>query len=149
MGAVSYYGRPYAVDRFDVELGPYEFIEYKYRLEQGASVHFTWQATDRVLHELHADPDGTDGHNPVSFDKRELASASGTHTAPFAGMHGWYWENAGASPVRLTLTSAGYFSSALEYRSTGRKIPHEVQTTAPWVQGGHGVQRVQEGTGTN
>jgi hypothetical protein len=93
-------------------------------------MHFAWQASGQVLHELHADPDGTDGHNPVSFDKRELASASGTHTAPFPGMHGWFWENPGVEPVTITLTTAGFFASALEYRSTGRKIPHEVRPLA-------------------
>jgi hypothetical protein len=127
-GAVSYYGRPFAVDRFAVDLGPYEFIEYKYRLEEGASLHFAWEASAPVVQELHADPDGTDGHNPVSFDKRELTRASGTHTAPFPGMHGWYWENPGAEPVTVTLTSAGFFASAMEYRSTGTRISHEVST---------------------
>ena len=130
MGAVSYYAAPFAVDQITFELGPYEYVEYKYRLEQGASMQFAWEASSPVLHELHADPDGADGHDPVSFDRQERSRAFGTHTAPFAGMHGWLWENPGGDEVTVTLTSAGFYSSALEYRSNGTRVVHAVESLA-------------------
>jgi hypothetical protein len=126
VGPTTYFAAPFATDRAVFEIGPYDYVEYKYRLEQGASVTFSWEATRPVGHELHADPDGTDGHNPVSFDKRELAKASGTHTAPFAGMHGWFWENLGGTPVTVTVSSAGFYTSAMEYRPNKRQIPHPI-----------------------
>jgi hypothetical protein len=126
VGPISYYPRPYAFDRVTFALGPYEYVEYKYRLEQGASVHFVWEASAPVLHDLHADPDGAEGHEAVSFDQQERAQAFGTHTAPFPGMHGWLWENPGADEVTVSLTSAGFYTSATEYRSNGTRVAHEV-----------------------
>jgi hypothetical protein len=127
-GPIGYYSRPFAVDHVTFELGPYEYVEYKYRLEAGASVHFSWEASSPVMHDFHADPDGADGHDPVSFDSRELGRADGTHRAPFAGMHGWLWENPGSGTIHVSLTSAGFYTSATEYRSNGTRIAHEVDS---------------------
>jgi hypothetical protein len=127
LGPVSYYAAPYAFDHIAFTLGPYEYVEYKYRLEQGASVHFAWEASAPVMHDLHADPDGAEDHDPVSFDARERTRAFGTHTAPFPGMHGWLWENPGSEVVTVSLTSAGFFRSATEYRSNGTRVAHDVE----------------------
>ena len=43
--------------------------------------------------------------------------ASGTLTAPFSGIHGWYWENTGDQPITVTLTSAGYYNLSHEFRA--------------------------------
>jgi hypothetical protein len=126
VGGIAYFNKPFATDQTTFTIGPYDYVEYKYRLEQGASVVFSWTASATVGHELHADRDGADGHNPVSFDKRELAQGSGMHTAPFAGMHGWFWENLGGTPVTVTMSSAGFYSTAMEYRPNRRQIPHPV-----------------------
>jgi hypothetical protein len=126
MGPVSYYGAPFATDHVEFELGPYEYVEYKYRLAQGASVQFAWVASARVLHDLHADRDGAEGHEGVSFDRQERARAFGTHTAPFSGMHGWLWENPGSETVTVSLTSSGFFGSATEYRSNGTRMTREI-----------------------
>jgi hypothetical protein len=50
----------------------------------------------------------------VSFEKQPRRSGYGSHLAPFSGLHGWYWENEGAEPVTITLSSAGYFAQAIE-----------------------------------
>ena len=49
------------------------------------------------------------------------ASASGTLTAPFPGIHGWYWENTTGEPVTVTLATAGYYNLAHEFR-TGQPV---------------------------
>ena len=43
--------------------------------------------------------------------------ASGTLTAPFSGIHGWYWENTTDQPVTVTLTTAGFYNLSHEFRS--------------------------------
>ena len=43
--------------------------------------------------------------------------ASGTLTAPFSGIHGWYWENTTDQEITVTLTSAGYYNLSHEFRS--------------------------------
>ena len=45
------------------------------------------------------------------------SEASGTLTAPFPGIHGWYWENTTDQEITVTLTTAGYYNLSHEFRS--------------------------------
>ena len=52
---------------------------------------YAWKATGVVKYEFHGEPD--DSRLKVqSYDKQDNDFASGTLTAPFTGIHGWYWE---------------------------------------------------------
>jgi hypothetical protein len=124
MGTSSYYAGPFSVDRAEFDLGPYDYVEYKYRLGAGATMQFAWEARAVVMHDFHGDR--ADGGGEVSYDKSERASASGAHTAPFDGMHGWYWENPGGGRVHITVTTAGFYSAAIEYRSNRARRVHEL-----------------------
>lgn len=127
IGPAGYYPAPYATDTRRLQLGPYEYVEYKYRLEEGASMTFAWRATAPVLHDFHAEPDHAAEHTEVSFDARPLQEAFGTHTAPMSGLHGWMWENPGGTPITVTLSTAGFYSSATEFRPNRRTVPHAVR----------------------
>lgn len=107
---------PYLPDTVSFELQPFESVEYKYRLEEGESVVFGWRSTGEVVSELHAEPDGAPEGFAESFDKSRTAAHHGSYRAPFAGWHGWFWENRSARPVTVTLNAAGYFSAARTYR---------------------------------
>jgi hypothetical protein len=48
----------YKVDRHQVVLRPKEGIEYKYEMEKGATMIYSWKATGKVNHEFHGEPDG-------------------------------------------------------------------------------------------
>jgi hypothetical protein len=94
-----------------------EAMEYKYRLDKGAALLFTWSATGPVNYELHAEPDGAPRGYAESYEKADAKNhAAGTLTAPFAGIHGWYWQNTGARPITITLQTAGFYSMAHEFR---------------------------------
>jgi hypothetical protein len=68
--------------------------------------------------EFHAEPDGAPRGYAETYEMADGKSeASGTLTAPFSGIHGWYWENKGTEPVTVTLTSAGYYNMAHEFRT--------------------------------
>ena len=115
----------------DLVLGPYEYVEYKYRLEAGASLLYAWTATAPLIHDLHAERSGgASGGKPAeeSFDKHERQRANGSYTAGFAGIHGWYWENPGAASVTIRLTTAGFYSTALEIRSDQSRHPHALRS---------------------
>jgi hypothetical protein len=101
-------------------LGPREGFEYKYRLEKGEPLLYSWTATAPVNVEFHAEPDGAPRGYAQTYEKKDaVATASGTLTTPFAGIHGWYWENTTDQPVTVTLTSAGFYALAHEFRATG------------------------------
>ena len=119
-GPVGEYPAEFKLDVFEITLQPYEYVEYKYHLEQGATMLYSWTATAAVIHDLHgerASGAGNDGPTEESFDKQDRRQASGSFAAPFAGIHGWYWENPGGEPVTIRLTSSGFYGSAVEIRS--------------------------------
>jgi hypothetical protein len=120
-GPSSQYAAPYRVDALSLTLGPYEFVEYKYRLVTGANLVFAWEATAPLIQDFHGAPDGKGPEAEMSVDKGTRQRASGALTAPFAGMHGWYWENPGGTAVTVTLHAAGFFTESVERRSNGSK----------------------------
>ena len=86
--------RTYKVDSITFTLGPGEDMEYKYRLDEGESMVYSWTATGFVRSEMHSEVDGAPAGTAEFFEVREEAvSRHGTYTAPFPGIHGWYWLN--------------------------------------------------------
>jgi hypothetical protein len=109
--------RVYQNETVTFPLAPGATIEYKYRLDKGEALLYSWKATGRVNYELHAEPDGAPRGYAESYEKRDAQNAaSGTLTAPFSGIHGWYWENAGSSEVTVTLSAAGFYKMSHEFR---------------------------------
>jgi hypothetical protein len=109
--------RPLKEETVSFTLAPHEYVEYKYRLDTGQALLYSWRATAAVNEEFHAEPDGAPKGYAESYEKRNAVDqASGTLTAPFAGIHGWYWENPGDTEVTVTLTSAGFYNLAHEFR---------------------------------
>jgi hypothetical protein len=114
--------RPFTSETVDFVIGPREGMEYKYRLEKGKALLYTWKATAPVNYELHAEPDGGPRGYAQSYEKRDATrEASGTLTAPFTGIHGWFWENTTGQPVTVTLQAAGFYNLAHEFRADGVK----------------------------
>jgi len=111
--------RPFAQETVNFELGPREGMEYKYRLDKGEALLYSWQTTGPVNYEFHAEPDGAPRGYAQTYEKQDRRSeASGTLTAPFPGIHGWYWENTTDQPVTITLRTAGYYNLSHEFRGT-------------------------------
>jgi hypothetical protein len=125
-GPIAHYAAEYKVDTTEFVLGPYEYIEYKYHLERGASMLFTWTASSNVIHDMHGEHDGGPSGVAVDFDKRSKRQDHGTFTAPFSGIHGWYWENPGAETITVKLTTAGFYTSAVEIHSDHTRRAHQL-----------------------
>jgi hypothetical protein len=112
--------RPFNNETVEFTLPPGEgWIEYKYRLEEGESLLYAWSATGPVNVEFHAEPDGGPAGYAQTYEKSQGSAASGTLTAPFSGIHGWYWQNTGAQPVTVKLTSSGFYNLSHEFRPDG------------------------------
>ncbi len=84
--------------------------EYKFYLEQGATLEYSWQ-TDGVelFFDFHGEPAGETGGYFESFEKSTDSQSSGVFTATFAGTHGWYWKNTTTSPVVISLSAKGEY----------------------------------------
>ena len=109
--------RGYQQETVDLKIGPRDSVEYKYRLDKGEALLYSWKATGRVNYELHAEPDGAPRGYAESYEKKDATqNASGTLTAPFSGIHGWYWENQSDREVTVTLSAAGFYNMSHEFR---------------------------------
>lgn len=102
----------YKTDVLELELAPTEWVESTYRLVEGASMLFSWEATGAVSFNFHSAPDGAPPGYAESFDAEETDRAHGSYIAPFSGIHGWYWENLGSDYVTIRLATAGFYSEA-------------------------------------
>ena len=122
-GPVASYPAHFNVDSRTFTLGPYEYIEFKYHLEKDAAMFFSWQASADVIHDFHGDPDGAPANAAQSYEKRPRRGAEGAFVAPFSGIHGWYWENAGGDTVTIRLTTAGFYTTA-DRKSTRLNSSH-------------------------
>ena len=110
--------KPFQQETVDFKVAPHEGMEYKYRLDRGEALLYSWSATGPVNYELHAEPDGAPAGYAQSYEKKPSTSqASGTLTAPFPGIHGWYWENLGDQEVTVTVKTAGFYNISHEFRN--------------------------------
>jgi hypothetical protein len=110
--------RAFQSETVEFMLGPREGMEYKYRLDKGEALLYSWRTPAPVAYEFHAEPDGAPRGYAQSYEKAQASQASGTLTAPFPGIHGWYWENLTDQPITVTLTTAGYYKIAHEFRGS-------------------------------
>jgi hypothetical protein len=109
----------------EFRLAPHEGMEYKYRLDKGQALLYSWTASVPVAYEAHAEPDGAPRGYAQSYEKGTgRRTASGTLTAPFPGIHGWYWENPTDQNVTVTLSTSGFYNLAHEFR-TGAPVKNK------------------------
>ena len=106
----------YRLDEAVLRIGPGGWLEYTYRMEAGATMLFSWQATGPLEYNFHSAPDGAPPGYAESFDAQENDSAHGAYSAPFTGVHGWYWENRTDAEVTISFWTAGFYSEAHEAR---------------------------------
>jgi hypothetical protein len=129
-GPVVHAGSEFMTDSRVLVLEPYQTVEYKYRLDQGAMMIYSWSASAPAIVDFHGESDGllpaggSSAPAPGSYEKATKQQASGAFTSPFDGIHGWYWENPTGAPLTVTLTSAGFYTEALELRSPRDRRSH-------------------------
>jgi hypothetical protein len=109
--------RAFQQETVEFKVGPGQWVEYKYRLDKGEALLYSWKASAPVNLDFHAEPDGGPRGYAQSYETTQgVTAASGTMTAPFSGIHGWYWQNTTDQEITVTLTAAGYFNIAHEFR---------------------------------
>lgn len=102
------------------------YVEYKYPLEPGATILYKWTATADVNFDFHTEPAGKPSSASESFERGTAREGRGSYTAPYAGIHGWFWENTGEAPVTVTVSTVGFYGAAKEFRDDGTSSDHTV-----------------------
>jgi hypothetical protein len=118
-------------DRYVVELAPYEGIELKYDMAEGASMIFKWTATAPVHVDMHSHPFEGGAELTESFVIEDsVPSQTAVYVAPFTGIHGWYWQNRNLDGVTVTLETTGQVTAARTF-SSGAEQPRPLADEAP------------------
>jgi hypothetical protein len=101
---------PFRNDEMELTLAPDEGAEIKARMQVGDRFVFTWTSDGPVNFDMHGEEPAAAKDEFSSYWKgRSETSGSGAFQAPFAGTHGWYWVNRGASPVTVRVKTSGYY----------------------------------------
>lgn len=95
------------IDSWEYELAPFESIEFKYTIPEGATMAFSWQATGELHYDMHAHPFDGGTAMTESYAIGDASAMAGTYTAPFSGIHGWFWQNRSLDNVTLRLEASG------------------------------------------
>ena len=81
-------------------------MEYKYELDKGQALLYSWTSTAPVHYELHSEPTaGPKGYAEFFDQQDDREQAHGSYVAPFAGIHGWFWENRSDREITLRLST--------------------------------------------
>jgi hypothetical protein len=102
----------YRVDTREFKIPPMTGMEFKYDLNKGATMLYEWKSSFFVDFDFHTEPEGAPPGTSDSFEKGTSAQSRGGYTAPYDGIHGWYWENKTDREITLTLNASGFFQSA-------------------------------------
>lgn len=100
---------PFRVDSRMLIVPSLGSLEFKYELTKGASMTYSWRATAPIDFDFHTEAAGRPNASDT-FERGEAAESHGFYTAPYDGIHGWYWENLNDTDVTISLSAAGGFS---------------------------------------
>lgn len=101
---------PYRSIRVNITVpGSGDWFEWKFHMDTGDAIVYSWEATGPVRSDLHGEPfnqtlGSASYHDTVDRDH------SGSLTAPFAGKQGWAWRNEiDDQDIHLVLHVSGYW----------------------------------------
>jgi hypothetical protein len=86
-------------DAVEIEVLAGKSLEYKFSLQAGDKLKYSWKVEPSgpaLFFDFHGEPKGG-------------KKGRGTLTAPFDGIHGWYWKNKSEGPTKVTLATSGSY----------------------------------------
>lgn len=90
-------------------------IEYKVHLKKGGTYIYSWEVIggsgpDDVYVEYHGHTLASPAQMTVAYYKKGFAQRdNGVLTAPFDGIHGWFFQNQSLKPLKIKLRLAGFY----------------------------------------
>jgi hypothetical protein len=109
-GAQKAYATVYASEETVISLKSLEEVEFKALMGQEDTLLYSWESDEPVYVDTHGEPLDYPDSPAVRYEERDgVSSGHGRITAPFAGLHGWYWLNTNETPITITLRTSGYY----------------------------------------
>jgi len=116
------YATPFRSDSIDIPLAADgEFVdgrssselEYKVKMQKGATLVYSWTVEGGTPGEFYFDFHGESPPNPtpqvLSYQADLGDSGHGSLVAPFDGIHGWYLQNQSIKPAVVHLKMSGFY----------------------------------------
>jgi hypothetical protein len=116
------YATPFRTDVVEIPLGDFmagadrSSLEYKVRMARDATLTYGWEVVGKVDprdftfdQHGHTTPEPGEGMKVSTFRRGYGLSQQGAITAPFDGIQGWQFSNAGERPVIVRLRLAGFY----------------------------------------
>mgnify|MGYP003582450856 CR=1 FL=1 len=116
------YPTPFRSDVIDVPLKASgdpergDEVEYKVYLKKGGSYVYSWEVpgivnSEEFYTEFHGHTLVPEKATTVAYYRKATGTSdSGVLTAPFDGVHGWYFQNQSVKPVTVRLRLAGFYN---------------------------------------
>lgn len=97
-------------DEMTITLLPGEGAEIKAAIGKGERFVFSWSSEGGpVKSDMHGEPLNAGPRDFSTYWKTaRQESGRGSFTAPFDGIHGWYWRNKGSAPVTIHVQVSGF-----------------------------------------
>ncbi|WP_375197131.1 hypothetical protein [Sphingobium sp.] len=101
---------PWRQDEMTITLPPHSGQEVKAHMQKGDSFIFSWTSSGPIKAEMHGEElNAPDDAFTDYWKELEISGGQGDFTAPFAGIHGWYFRNKGETPVTVTVKTVGFY----------------------------------------
>jgi len=100
----------YQEDHVDITVPAGKGLEYKFSALKGDDIRYSWQSFGgELFFDFHGEPKGDTTGYFQSYTVSTSDKVRGSLTAPFEGSHGWYWENKGNKPIKVSLHIEGKY----------------------------------------
>jgi hypothetical protein len=118
-GTQKPYIETFKSEQVTINLASLEEVEFKARMNEGDTLLYSWTVDLPLYVDLHGEPNNYPEAEAVRYEEADGVTAGhGRITAPFAGLHGWYWLNTNDIEVTVTLQVSGFYDSLDEvYRN--------------------------------
>jgi hypothetical protein len=108
--------KPFRTDTISIPMGAAEQdgseLEYKVHMTSGQALVYSWSVAapkDEFYVDFHSEQRPSAKQNVVSHKVGLMTASNGSLTAPFEGIHGWYFQNQSLKPVVVHLKISGFY----------------------------------------
>ena len=97
-------------DEVDVLIPANSGLEYKFFLEMHSNINYEWSSPSPLYFDMHGEPEGDTTGYFESYGASTTDGMKGSVTVPFAGSHGWYWQNDTDKNISVSLKTLGNYN---------------------------------------
>lgn len=85
-------------------------LEYQFYLQKDAEISYAWSTDGNALYfDFHGEPKGDKTGYFKSYRIAMASEDDGSQKVPFAGAHGWYWQNNTNRDIQVVLKTKGQY----------------------------------------